>query len=126
MFKIGDKVVLKENDPFSSIHNGVGVIQSVVRDIYCVVFEQGYVNRFAYSLAYATINTTLITEAPPLNEKHTPIITIADAYIAASKASQPRYTGQAATWKSEGKCPRCGELGRYSLSVAICSSHGEY
>lgn len=29
-------------------------------------------------------------------------------------------------WKQEGRCPKCGELGRYSMSVPVCSKHGEY
>lgn len=29
-------------------------------------------------------------------------------------------------WKEEGRCPRCGELGRIHLSTFICSTHGVY
>lgn len=28
--------------------------------------------------------------------------------------------------KSEGRCPKCGELGRYHIGQAICSKHGPY
>lgn len=36
------------------------------------------------------------------------------------------YTSIVDEWKKEGKCTSCGELGRYSMSVPICSKHGEY
>lgn len=36
------------------------------------------------------------------------------------------YTSIVDEWKKEGKCPSCGQLGRYSMSVPICSKHGEY
>jgi hypothetical protein len=29
-------------------------------------------------------------------------------------------------WKREGKCPCCGSLGRYHMSVPICEKHGPY
>lgn len=32
----------------------------------------------------------------------------------------------AATWKKEGKCPECGELGRFSHFSYLCSKHGPY
>jgi hypothetical protein len=28
--------------------------------------------------------------------------------------------------KLDGRCPLCGELGRYHLSVPVCSEHGPY
>lgn len=30
-------------------------------------------------------------------------------------------------WKSEGRCPQCGELGRFDHTLTmICSQHGPY
>lgn len=29
-------------------------------------------------------------------------------------------------WKKEGKCPTCGELGRFSNFALVCSVHGVY
>ncbi len=29
-------------------------------------------------------------------------------------------------WRSEGRCPDCGELGHVHLSTFICSKHGAY
>lgn len=29
-------------------------------------------------------------------------------------------------WRSEGKCPSCGELGEYVHMAPICSKHGVY
>lgn len=53
-------------------------------------------------------------------------LTFHDAFRMHLESKKPTYEGQAALWKAEGRCPHCGELGRYHLSVAICSIHGEY
>ena len=29
-------------------------------------------------------------------------------------------------WLAEGKCPKCGELGKFMLSAPVCSIHGPY
>jgi hypothetical protein len=29
-------------------------------------------------------------------------------------------------WIAEGRCPKCGDLGRVHLSAFICSYHGVY
>lgn len=39
---------------------------------------------------------------------------------------KPKHSGQAAVWKAEGLCPRCGEKGRFSHFAFVCSMHGEY
>ena len=38
----------------------------------------------------------------------------------------PELPGLAKQWKTEGKCPNCGEEGRVHLSTFICSKHGAY
>lgn len=38
----------------------------------------------------------------------------------------PKLPTLAESWKSEGKCPLCGEDGRIHLSTFICSKHGPY
>ena len=29
-------------------------------------------------------------------------------------------------WRKEGRCPECGELGRFINCVPVCSTHGPY
>jgi hypothetical protein len=57
-----------------------------------------------------------------------PIVTLHDAIkfeLVSKKLKHP--TGSyAEMWAKDGKCPKCGELGRFSQCVAICSQHGEY
>lgn len=43
-----------------------------------------------------------------------------------SQMESPKHLTIQQEWKQEGRCPKCGELGRYSMSVPICSKHGEY
>jgi hypothetical protein len=52
--------------------------------------------------------------------------TFREAVLSLWEAKKTAYSGQAAIWKAEGLCPHCGEKGRYSMSVAVCSRHGEY
>lgn len=54
------------------------------------------------------------------------MVTMRDAFLFEIESARPRHTGQAKTWHSEGRCPQCGELGRFHLSAPICSKHGVY
>lgn len=53
-------------------------------------------------------------------------VTLQDYFKIDLESKKPRYTGQALAWLKEGRCPHCGEMGRYHLSTAICSKHGPY
>lgn len=33
---------------------------------------------------------------------------------------------QAQVWKTEGKCPSCGEFGKFTRTALLCSKHGIY
>lgn len=53
-------------------------------------------------------------------------ITLQDAIKFDIDSKKPKLTGIPLEWSKEGRCPQCGEMGRYSLSQAICSKHGAY
>lgn len=53
-------------------------------------------------------------------------MTLQEAFRVDMEARKPKYYGISAEWLKEGKCPQCGELGRYHLSTPICSRHGPY
>lgn len=61
--------------------------------------------------------TTLYPMAP---------VTLQDAMRSTFTTQASRYHGQPLEWFKQGRCPQCGELGRYSISQAICNKHGSY
>lgn len=64
--------------------------------------------------------------ATPHIEMPASFITLQDAIRFEHASKKPKYEGLALQWFNEGRCPKCGEMGRYSMSVATCSKHGEY
>lgn len=54
------------------------------------------------------------------------VVTIQDAIQLEIENKKPKYIDMAYVWHKEGKCPQCGELGRFHLSAPICSTHGAY
>lgn len=52
--------------------------------------------------------------------------TIKEAFQMTMAAKQADLGQLAKDYLKEGRCPHCGELGRYHLSVPICSLHGPY
>jgi hypothetical protein len=69
------------------------------------------------------------TEGPPVDLKQKEVVS--DEYESLKAfffpKDEPPYPGSLAEeWKREGRCPKCGELGRIHLSTMICSSHGPY
>jgi hypothetical protein len=63
---------------------------------------------------------------PRVESKPQPILTMRDGFLFEYESKRPKYEGQSLEWHREGRCPQCGELGRYHLSTAICSKHGTY
>lgn len=41
-------------------------------------------------------------------------------------AKARKVIAQMAQWRNEGRCPFCGELGKFIGCVPVCSHHGPY
>lgn len=150
-FNIGDRVIIKCNNPR---YNGQTGIVSVIRtqrtyvildkwpkssalgfyhkDVELVANMQKSVSKsdddFLKELGLIDDFEAIRPQSKPMKLPNAPQRpqTMFDAYMLELNEAKPKYTGQALAWHKEGKCPHCGELGRYSMSVAICSKHGNY
>jgi hypothetical protein len=122
-FKIGDRV-----EHNYTKHKGVILSLTPFRNFEVLYDDlQGitYINNEdELDLDSPVFNSTPEIQCPIV--KPQVITTLKEARMQELQDQKRNLTGQAAAWQREGRCPDCGELGRFHISQAICSKHGSY
>ena len=126
-FKVGDTVkIVNAHSPF--YQNKIGKVIEYKNKMYFIDYleEDGKTPSRWNENSLALVEDKPEFIPRPKAQMPQNIHTLHDAIKFELESKKPRYEGQAALWFKEGRCPQCGQLGRYSLSVATCSEHGEY
>lgn len=131
-YKVGDSIEIIKSDDF---YIGCrGVVSSVTFDITGPVVEWYNITIPSRAGSIGSYKAEHIQHVGPratpqstfIPAKAIPIVTIQDAIRLELEMKKPRYIGTPAEWYAQGKCPQCGELGRYHISATVCSKHGVY
>lgn len=123
MFKVGDKVRVIKGEMWA-IGNWEGVVTSVDES-----------NFYPIRVDFVTWTHNFKAEELALADDVAPPSPVEEAKPEPTEKERLRefFFGKpepvpdwAASWKAEGKCPKCGEEGRIHLSTFVCSTHGPY
>lgn len=115
-FKLGDNVIIKASKmtgEITRLHNSY--------DWYWVTTHYGE-NAFHINEIELDPNTPIIGSIEATKVPRT----LKEAFIQEAEAKKPKYDTLSKEWYEQGRCPKCGETGRYHLSTPICSTHGAY
>lgn len=135
--KVGDKAEICITYPINSYHGRIGLVQKIASSgtMALLSFDDG-THGWIENHHLLKVSTIKLPEAAEFAPHHlhldefkasqTHPTTLYEAFVQYREDSRPKYEGQARQWKEEGRCPQCGELGRYHHGAAVCSQHGEY
>lgn len=141
-FRSGERVkIVKENSPASGCEGTVvgynyetGLVHVTLDQKVKLDFKDSPVNRVAVkesdieSLEPSEYQELyyLIPDKAEVKQKNEQPLTLKEAFAFEQESKKAKFYGQAAQWKTEGRCPHCGEKGRISHGSFVCSMHGVY